>query len=53
MTHFNAFIYRMGQDSSVRIIYIIAREPADDILWDQINRKHDVVGATVGIIYFI
>jgi hypothetical protein len=32
----------------VRIIYIIARNTLDEIVWEQIQRKHQVVGATVG-----
>eukprot|EP01035_Chromulina_nebulosa_P020053 gene20053-26033_t len=43
-------IHRIGQKSStVRIIYLIARNTADEIVWDQIQKKHNVIGATVGI----
>eukprot|EP01038_Epipyxis_sp_PR26KG_P009322 gene9322-12559_t len=43
-------IHRLGQTSSkVRIIYLIARNTADDIVWEQIQKKHNVLGATVGI----
>jgi hypothetical protein len=40
---------RLGQIAKeVRIIYIIARNTLDEIVWEQIQRKHQVVGATVG-----
>jgi hypothetical protein len=43
-------IHRLGQkSSSVRIIYLIARKTVDEIVWDQIQKKHNVLGATVGI----
>ena len=32
----------------MRIIYLIARNTVDEIVWEQIQRKHQVVGATVG-----
>jgi SNF2 family DNA or RNA helicase len=42
-------IHRIGQKSSaVRIVYAIAEGSADDIVWEQIQKKHSVVGATVG-----
>lgn len=43
---------RIGQKSnSVRIIYIIARDSADEIIWGEIQRKHSVLGATVGTVW--
>lgn len=42
-------IHRLGQTAKeVRIIYMIARNTVDEIVWEQIQRKHQVVGATVG-----
>jgi hypothetical protein len=42
-------LFRLGQlAKKVRIIYLIARSTVDEIVWDQIQRKHQVVGATVG-----
>jgi SNF2 family DNA or RNA helicase len=42
-------IHRLGQlAKEVRIIYMIARNTVDEIVWEQIQRKHQVVGATVG-----
>ena len=42
-------IHRLGQlADEVRIIYLIARNTADEIVWEQIQKKHQVVGATVG-----
>jgi hypothetical protein len=42
-------VRRLGQIAKeVRIIYIIARNTLDEIVWEQIQRKHQVVGATVG-----
>lgn len=42
-------IHRLGQlAKTVRIIYMIARNTVDEIVWEQIQRKHQVVGATVG-----
>lgn len=32
----------------MRIIYMIARGTLDENIWDQLQNKHQVVGATVG-----
>ena len=43
-------IHRIGQKAaSVRIIYLIAKGTADDIIWETIQKKYNVLGATVGI----
>lgn len=43
---------RLGQKSaSVRIIYLVARGSVDQIVWDQIQRKHNVLRSTVGMRY--
>ena len=40
---------RLGQVAKVvRIIYMIARGTLDENIWDQLQNKHQVVGATVG-----
>jgi hypothetical protein len=42
-------IHRLGQKSDhVKIIYLLARNTADDIVWDQIQKKNSVLGATIG-----
>lgn len=47
-------IHRMGQTSNeVKIIYILARETADDIVWQQTEKKSSTIGATIGKISFI
>jgi hypothetical protein len=46
-----ARIHRLGQIAKeVRIIYITAIGTADDNVWNQLQSKHQVVGATVGAI---
>lgn len=45
-------IHRIGQTSlSVRLIYAIADNSADGIVWEQLQRKFGIVGTTVGINY--
>lgn len=42
-------IHRIGQKSTVvSIIYAIAENSADDIVWEQLQKKHSIVDATVG-----
>eukprot|EP01033_Poteriospumella_lacustris_P007095 gene7095-5103_t len=42
-------IHRIGQTSDeVKIIYILARNTADDIVWEQISRKQSMLEATIG-----
>lgn len=39
----------MGQKAEfVRIIYLLARETSDEIMWRQMLSKHEVLGATLG-----
>ena len=43
-------IHRIGQKAtSVNITYMVAKGTADDIIWETIQRKCNVLGATVGI----
>eukprot|EP01041_Mallomonas_annulata_P007973 gene7973-16320_t len=43
-------IHRIGQSSKdVRIVYLIAKGTADDIVWEQIQKKHHMLDSTVGI----
>jgi SNF2 family DNA or RNA helicase len=42
-------IHRIGQKSSVRIIYLICRNAGDTSMWASIQKKHATIGATVGI----
>jgi hypothetical protein len=45
------FFVRIGQSAStVRIVYALARDTADDIVWQQIQKKLEVVGTTVGML---
>lgn len=42
-------IHRLGQKAEVvRIIVLVCRTTVDDVVWGQIQKKHQVVGATVG-----
>jgi hypothetical protein len=42
-------IHRIGQKSAeVRIIYLLGKNTADDIVWDQIQRKQNMLEATIG-----
>jgi SWI/SNF-related matrix-associated actin-dependent regulator 1 of chromatin subfamily A len=42
-------IHRIGQTSlSVRLVYAIADNTADGIVWEQLQRKFGIVGTTVG-----
>lgn len=41
-------LHRLGQKSTVRIIYVLAEGSADDIVWAKLNEKQSVIGATVG-----
>ena len=42
-------IHRMGQlAKDVRIIYMIAKDTVDETVWNAVQKKHQVVGATVG-----
>lgn len=43
-------MHRIGQKAdSVKILYLLARESSDSIVWKQIQAKHNVLGATVGM----
>jgi hypothetical protein len=42
-------IHRIGQSSEeVKIIYLLAKNTADDIVWEQIHRKQNMLEATIG-----
>ncbi len=44
---------RIGQLSKeVKLIYILARNTADDVVWEQIQKKYSVLGATIGKMQF-
>ena len=46
---FIVVLFRIGQKSKdVKLVYLLARNTADDVVWDQIQRKYSVLGATVG-----
>lgn len=43
-------IHRLGQTCrSVRIIYVLAKGTGDEAMWEQVQKKHSVLDATVGI----
>lgn len=42
-------IHRIGQKSKeVKIIYVLGRNTADDIVWEQIQKKQNMLEATIG-----
>jgi hypothetical protein len=42
-------IHRLGQTADlVRVIYIVARDTSDEIMWRQMQAKHDTLSATLG-----
>jgi SWI/SNF-related matrix-associated actin-dependent regulator 1 of chromatin subfamily A len=48
-------IHRIGQTSDVRVIYLLARDTSDEVMWRQMQSKHEVLASTIGTIrlYFI
>ena len=41
-------LYRIGQNSNVKIIYLIAKGTSDEMMWEQLQRKQQMLDATVG-----
>jgi SWI/SNF-related matrix-associated actin-dependent regulator 1 of chromatin subfamily A len=41
-------IHRLGQTSECKIIYLVAENTEDDIVWNEIQKKYKNLGATVG-----
>lgn len=42
-------IYRIGQkEKEVKICYLLAKNTADDIVWENIKKKYSILGETIG-----